>query len=698
MLIYRKTTIHFIIYSILLCISLHSSAQTDTLSGKDETVVVTATRTERKMSNIAIPVTVINKKTIIQSGSLRLQNILQEQTGLYNTNNFGSGIQIQGLSPDYVLILIDGEPLVGRNGGVLDLSRVTANNIKQIEIVKGPSSSLYGSEAMGGVINIITDKSNQNGLNAGFRYGRFNTIDANVNGSYHYKKFNFSGFANHTASDGYDFDRNNIDKTLSPYQNYTGQIRLQQQLNNNIKIGASFRYYYEKQKDLYGSGNDTIYGTPNIKEYNVNPYAQIHISNKINTTFRSYFTQFQAVKKDYVKRNDSLYYNDFFQQRFQRVENQTDIKLFDNNDLTVGGGFIRERLNTTRYDGIRTNNIGYIFLQDEHRFGKIITAIGGIRYDNNSAYASRISPKIAVNIKASDKLSFNASYGAGFKAPDFRQLYLNMTNNAAGGYTVYGANEITAQELRQQLMAGMLASITPFGEQIRLLKPEYSTGINLGVNCQLNKKISAKINVFRNNIENLIVTKIIAYKPSFAPVFSYFNVKRSFTEGLETEIKYQITKQLRIETGYQFLTTADKEVLDRIKREQILGQRPGTTTSEKVKRGDYGGLNDRSKHMAQLKIFYEKDSWFATIRGLYRSRWGVRDVDGNLILNRDDEYEPGFVQANISGGKTFSNGIQLKAGIDNITNYRNISYLPNQAGINYYVSITYDFFKINRNK
>jgi len=83
-------------------------------------VVVTATRTPRTMGNLSIPVSLINAKTLYQSGSMRLNDILSEQTGLVITDNFGKGIQMQGLSSEYTLVLLDGEPLIGRTGGVLD--------------------------------------------------------------------------------------------------------------------------------------------------------------------------------------------------------------------------------------------------------------------------------------------------------------------------------------------------------------------------------------------------------------------------------------------------------------------------------------------------------------------------------------------------------------------------------------------------
>ena len=154
--------LHFVFFQL--------SAQTDTgfnPRSLDE-IVVTATRTERKLGNVAVPVQIINQKIIQQTGSLRFQDVLQEQTGIVVVNSnlgtslngypnpFGQGVQMLGLDPAYTLILLDGEPLIGRNVGILKLGRLATGNIRQVEIVKGPSSSLYGSEAMAGVINIIT--------------------------------------------------------------------------------------------------------------------------------------------------------------------------------------------------------------------------------------------------------------------------------------------------------------------------------------------------------------------------------------------------------------------------------------------------------------------------------------------------------------------------------------------------------------
>src|SRR4030095_15962811 len=105
---------------LLIFITLFSFYQEDSSNSKQlDEVVVTATRTERKLGNVAVQVSIINQKAIQQAGSLRLKDVLQEHTGLYITNSFGAGVQLHGLSPDYTVIMTDGEPLVGRTAGVL---------------------------------------------------------------------------------------------------------------------------------------------------------------------------------------------------------------------------------------------------------------------------------------------------------------------------------------------------------------------------------------------------------------------------------------------------------------------------------------------------------------------------------------------------------------------------------------------------
>ena len=128
--------LRFLYFLVFAPICLFSQVRfvKDTIQSQGDSVVVTATRSERKLSNVTVPVTIINAKAIQQIGALRLTDILKEQPGLSMTSGFGAGVQLQGLNPDYTIILINGEPLVGRTAGVLDLNRIALGNIKKIEI------------------------------------------------------------------------------------------------------------------------------------------------------------------------------------------------------------------------------------------------------------------------------------------------------------------------------------------------------------------------------------------------------------------------------------------------------------------------------------------------------------------------------------------------------------------------------------
>jgi len=698
------------IFIVLLGIRTSLYAQ-DSIAIKElDQVIVTATRTERKLSNTAVPTQIISQKTILHSGSLRLNDVLAEQTGLYITSAgatssagggvFGNGVQIQGLSPDYTLILLDGEPLIGRQGGVIDLSRLAVANIKKVELVKGPSSSLYGSEAMGGVVNIITEQPQYNRLDASLRYGKFDATDANITAVFKKQNWGLQVFGNRNSNNGFDLDKDIPGKTVDPYRSYTSQIRYNYRPGSKTKISLSGRYYNEKQdnyfitEDVSGGSAIGITGEGTIKDVNLNPVLDRQFSNNIKSSLRLYFSRYEYEQTLLKEADKSSFYYDFFQQDFYRAENQTDFKIGQKNFLTTGAGMVTEKLNTTRYAGKRSNNIRYLFLQDEWRANDKLTVIGGLRYDDNTAYQSRLSPKLAANYKVNEKLRINASYGAGFKAPDFRQLFLNFLNTAAGGYVVYGANEISIHDLELQKQQGIISEILPRAYQLSLLHPEISKGINAGAHYIINDRLSLDLNFFRNDIENLIQVDIVAYRSNSAPVYSYFNVKDAYTEGAELNAGYRLSEKLQLTGGYQFLITADKTDIKRIKEGTVFTRDLQSGETYKVKQHEYAGLPNRSAHMANAKLFYEdiKTGWSGSFRVIYRSRWGTFDKEGNGIINRDDEFADGFTMVNVSGSKTI-NAFRLQAGIDNLFNYKDELNLPAQPGIQPYISLSYSFIK-----
>jgi outer membrane receptor for ferrienterochelin and colicins len=684
---------------LLLLSALSSMAQDSTQFRSDmDEVVITATRSARKLTNVAVPTALIGRKRIEQSGSLRLNDILAEQTGLFITQRFGKGVQMQGLNPDYTLILINGEPMIGRMSGVLDLSRISVGNISKVEIVKGPSSSLYGSEALAGVINIITEQPSADKLSATLRYGRFNTLDGSINGSFKRGKSSGSGFLNSNSSDGYSLLPFSAQKTVEPFRRFTQQYQAAYDISPKTRLSAMVRYHHENIRNSIAVSNlgQTIlsYGREVNQDLNVNPVLAHRFNSKLKTSLRGYYTSFASEQQLDVK-DQAGTYDDRFRQRFFRLENQTDITLGDAMSVNVGGGYIMENVRSNRYDtlgSVRTNTIGYLFLQHEWKPVQSLTLITGLRYDANRNYASVWSPKLALRYALSSRLALTGSVGRGFKAPDFRQLYLNFTNVAAGSYSVFGSLS-ARDEVERLRAAGQIDYLTPSYGKLQDLSPETSTGSNLGLQYQWKPGWSLKLNAFRNDVNHLIITDIIAYKKNGGQVFSYLNVSRAFTQGLEAEAA-MAQGRFTYSLGYQFLVTADKDVLAQIRAGNVFTRDELTGASRRLQRHEYAGLPNRSGHMANAKLFYaSKDArWQGSLRLLYQSRWGVNDVDGNGVINDNvtAEFARGFAQANLSAGRTFSKGLSVMIGVDNLFNYKDPVNLPGNPGRNGYVTVKYD--------
>lgn len=669
----------------------------DTLSGNTAITVFTATKTERALSNIAVPVQIIAQKTIQQAGSLRLSDILAEQTGLFMTTGFGTGVSMQGLNPDYTLILIDGEPLIGRTSGVLDLKRITVGNIKQIEIVRGPSSSLYGSEAMAGVINIITDKPRKNSLGVSSRYGSFNTADFNIKGSIRTNRINYQGFGNFYRTDGFSIRPNSRERSIAPIERFTQQHNIGYRFSDRTQLSLNIRHNSELIKNnitVINNGNSiNSVGVEKNQDLNATIQLTHKINERVKNTARLYGTQFNSSQE--LISDNGVPYLDAFKQQFARIENQTDITVNEKLELNIGGGYIHETANSTRYDdskSIKTNRIGYAFLQSEWKASNKLTFVGGARYDHNELFAAAFSPKLALQYKINNQFSLKASVGRGFKAPDFRQLYLNFTNTAAGSYSVFGTVE--AQKIINELnRLGQISSLEPAFNQLSNLQPEFSTGFNLGISFQ-NEQWQITTNLFRNNIENLIDSRLVAYKTGGAQIFSYLNVKNAFTQGVETDVKFRYNKNWSFSAGYQFLLTGDQSEINAINDGKVF-TRDQNGFSRRLSRSEYVGLPNRSKHMANLKVQYDHQSFFANARAVYRSKWATLDTDGNGIFNTNDAFAQGFLQLNMATGKSFNNGLSIQTGIDNLLNYTDVINLPTLPGRIFYLTLSYNFLNKN---
>ncbi|MEP7195195.1 MAG: TonB-dependent receptor [Saprospiraceae bacterium] len=706
-------------YKTALCIfvlswSLDSQAQFDTLNLKE--ITVTSTKSERSLSSIPMPFLLIPAQSIQAISAIRLQDILTEQVGLAivpQVNGLGNGIQIQGLNPDYALILIDGEPIIGRYTGTLELNRFTTGNIRKIEIVKGPASSLYGSEALAGVVNIITDQGMLNKFNISSRLSSRNTWDNNLFGGIAKKKWNASAYINRFSTNGYDLSPEIYGQTVSPYSNYTINTKFQFNPSSNQEIKLSFRYFTEQQKNQYQivSNVDSIRveGSGQIIDWNFNPSYRYIFNSRFNLTTRCYVSKYQTSTKLHLQENNEIFYQDSFEQEFIRPEILSAFALNEKNKILFGIGYIAESVLSSRYGdrNKRDQYTKYGFIQHEFMPSARWNTVFGVRVDKNSTYATQFSPKLAAQYSINKNHSIKLSIGTGFKSPDFRQLYLNFINDAAS-YSVYGT-EIVNAELKKLQSQGLLGAVYINLDEKNTIDAETSIAFNLGSNHRLSDYFHLDLNIFRNDLKGLIETQIVATTTSQKNIYSYTNLDRVFTSGLESNLHYKVNSMLDFSIGYQYLLAKDKDVIDQIKQGKIYGRDPVSLESYQIKKNNYFGLANRSRNQINFKINYHIPIIHvdAHCRFLYKGKFGLFNTSGNVsgvlvppsdinsngILDTYDSFVKGYLISNLTLGKKITKNLETQIGIENIANYRDPVHIPNLIGRNLFISLQYNFIK-----
>ncbi|MBG6131803.1 outer membrane receptor for ferrienterochelin and colicins [Aquimarina sp. EL_43] len=666
-----------------------------TLVNELQEVVLTATRTKRQLSSLPLPVTIVSQETIKQSGTIRLNEILNEQTGIITVADESGfeGVQIQGIASDYILILIDGVPLVGRKAGNFDVNRLTVGNIKQVEVVKGPSSSLYGSEALGGVINIITEKPKSDVLsgNASYRIGSYTQQDINVDIKQRIKKLGYGVFANRFSSEGYDLTPDTAGQTVNPFENYTFNGRLYYDFSDQFSLFLSGRLYTQYQDAGFTTNTTSFEGDSEEQEWNSHIRLDHKWSDHLTTQYEFYYTNYNAKEELADSSSGDIVSDSDFDQRLLRPEIRTTYAFKDRSKLTLGVGFQYDQLDRTFFDKQVDFNSQYAYAQYDLHLIERLNIIAGARFDNHSEYSNQFSPKLALRYKITDALAAKASIGYGFKAPDFRQLYFDFTNSAVG-YTVLGYNVALEKLNELQAQGQILDVVVPESSLQDPLEAESSIGYNAGLTYK-EKRWNAELNFFRNDFKNLIDTRVIARKTNGQNVFSYFNFDKIYTTGLEFNTNYRITDNVRLSAGYQLLYAFDKEKEKQVKNGEVFARDPETNQTVVVSRSEYFGLVNRSRHNANFKVFYDIVSAKANInlRLLYRSKYALFDTNGNdLIDDYDTSFVDGFVTANIAASKTFYEKFTLQIGANNLFDYTEDN-IPTLPGIQLYAKLNYQF-------
>ena len=611
-------------------------------------VVVTATRTQEEVKAVPQTVEVITKEDIEQLGATDVYSALRlaANVDVTSAGMAGHNVMIRGMSTNHTLILIDGKRFAGEDTSatqnVYALGRLSLSNIERIEIVRGSASAQYGSDALGGVINIITKKSKEPSVMVGLSTG-----SEAINNYYHIdfgKQGNFSSTFDMRFSD----IRKNM-QAGDEGSNYYGPIQDFNfagtwDLGNDKEIDLTLGYYNEHTKADYADKYTStgVFQTSKDKkewyDYRRYDYSLGYSGKTDNSDYmiRTFYSRLDKENNLYNYRSNfpgpmenilgSMYpkYDwDKSTYTLWGIEGKNTIQLNDNHFLTFGGEYRQNKVEGTRLsdggdnvhqvsqsgNGIMSNkyysdkeiNTWAGYIQDEWQVNDKLLVIPSVRYDHDSSFGGEVTPKIGATYFISDNSRIKANWGKGFKAPTISELYMAM-HRAMGGQTVnvYGNPD---------------------------LKPEKSTSWDISFEAEKDNNFG-KLTYFNNDVKNLITTKQIG---SSYYDQSYVNVDEAEIDGVEMEIGRNLDDKWTIKATSNWLDATDKVSGDR--------------------------LDNRARNMTTLQLLYDDhDDWGYS--AILWQQWA------NKYHYDDNDYN--FTTTNFVLNKKFGEGNRVYAGVDNI--------------------------------
>ena len=665
------------------------------------TVVVTATRTARALEDVSVPTTVVDATEMRQQGAIRLGEVLEAVPGLFLFDDHGTGLQVQGFASDYTLVLLDGEPVVGRTAGTLDLDRLTVAGVSRVEVVEGPSSSLYGSEALAGVVNLVTDLPAP-GLETGsvrLRAGSYGQSDATAEVAVGRRGWAARALVNRYGSDGYDLTPDAFGPTTPAFTDWTADLRASADLGAaRMRLGA--RLAAQDQAGAFAGvedGAEVPYDdTASRIDWSVHPEVTVPLGDRLRLTTTLYGARYATETRHRRQSDGALSYADDFDQRYAKAEAQVDA-AWSARHLTVAGvGVIDERLAGDRYAPDASGQApsaqqGYAFAQHEWAPSRLLAVTASARFDAHTDYAARLTPKLSAIVRPSPAVRLRASVGSGFKAPAFRQLYLAFTN-AAAGYSVFGSTRL-AEGVAELQAQGQIAQVFLDPSALGAIEAESSVALNAGVAVDVVPGLSVELGGFWNEVSDLIETQPVAQKTNGQSVFGYFNLDRIVTRGLDAQVTARPAAGLDLTASYQFLQARDRDVVDALATGTVFGRDPDGR-EVRLGVGDYGGLFGRSPHAATVRATLTRGPASASLRGRWRSRYGYRDLDGNGLANRDDEFVAGYGVLDLTLTRAIAlpvGHLDAQLGINNLADVTRATLVPSMPGRTVFVSLGLSF-------
>lgn len=645
---------------VLSCTAQTQMAQNVLRTDSIQEVVVTGTGTQHLLKDAPVQTEVISGRQLQQYAGKSIEDILSGLTAsfAFNENDMGSHLQMNGLGNSYVLILIDGRRLHGDNGGENDLSLIDPHNIEKIEIVKGASSALYGSDAIAGVINIITKKHREQGVMVEntSRFGSYGDIRQHNGIALNFGKF--SSYTNFQLqhSDGW---QNTSEEALSQTEYHITDSRNKTvNRHTNWQIAEHLTYQLTPKIELYADGSiywKRIYRPcgkhpgVDVKTYDMQyNNASVSVGGKWKLNETDVITLDADWKRHAYKYayTDTTLTDGYVNGRFTNyypffpgdVDLQSDQRL---THITLKGVFrlpYQQQLSAGfdyRYDwleapmrvngGKATDNTQALYVQDEWALLNPLYLTAGLRLTRNEGFGTRLTPKLSAMLKVND-LRLRATWSQGYKTPTPKELHYQYVRNMNGVLLYLGNSDLKAQTSNY------------FG-----LSAEYSIG-----------NLTMTLSGYYNKVDNMIA--LVTIPASEAPgdlivqydprrVRQYQNMEDAKTYGVDFTARYQ-TKHFTVGGSYSYLDT---------------------------KAHQYDTEDEVMKEVTIDGMAHHKANWYATwnhdFTKCYHLGIGIYGRMSTKRYYQVDGDGKGYQIWRLSTTHQFGKNYRLEAGVDNIFNY-----------------------------
>lgn len=479
-----------------------------------EEVVVTATKSPHSLQDVPVKTDVITKDDMENLGVRNVSEVFKTIPGFFvrGENTPGSSYwntRLRGLDFDrgYGLILIDGERVLGGAMGEygISLNQIPPQMIERIEVVKGPGSVLYGSDALAGVVNIITKSIPETPL-ATFHSG-IGSYDSVQSGATLGCTTHDTGVLASVQFEG--SERSRYGAGEDEFNARHGLVKISHSFSDSLQ--TSMKVSYDKMEWQYM-----------IEEKaRVSPSITYRLPDAGNITLKGYWYKLflDSFSPGYTHRKGDISYN--------QTEIQYALPVWQHHIFTVGGEYLRRDIDANFAD--ETDSVWSLYAQDEINLNPFEFVIGG-RMDKNSLYGTEFNPRVAALWRIDGVTSFRASAGRGFKSPTIRQLYVFFKH---GNF---------------------------WNRPNPDLEPEKAWGYNFSAErLFFGEKVKIDAGYFRNDIEDMVVAVETAEKIDGYPVRTWKNVNRAYTHGIEVSLSATLIEHLTVKTSYTWLDTKDKE-------------------------------------------------------------------------------------------------------------------------------------------